>query len=119
MKKKSKHKNISIVIFCIVVFIVLLARHNIENDKRTDITYSAEHYLTTGFFNNYKLYNVDYYRIVFSDTKNAILEVQGMEYKVPHKIVKYRMIMQKDRDGLWSVKTLAPLSNLETTNESN
>lgn len=119
MKKNPKHKNTLIVFFCILVFILIIVIHNIQNSKNTDINYSAKHYLTTGFFNNYKLYNVDYYHLVFSDTKIAILEVQGMEYKVPHKTVKYRIIMQKNSEGLWSVKTLEPLSYLENVNQSN
>jgi acetoacetate decarboxylase len=98
---------------------MVMVSHNIENNKSKNMVYSAEHYLTTGFFNNYKLYNVDYYHLVFSDTKNAILEVQGMAYKVPHATVKYRIIMQKDNSGVWNVKTLEPLSTLENTNQSN
>mgnify|MGYP006924218031 CR=1 FL=1 len=119
LKKILKFKYKSIVIFCIIVFIILLGIHNLENSKRTNMNYSAKQYLTTGFFNNYKLYTVDYYHLTFSDTKNAILEVQGMEYKIPHKTVKYRMMMQKDNKGIWSVKTLVPLSNIENANESN
>lgn len=119
LKKKYKLKNKLIVFFCIIFFVFLLVRHNIDNSKRSDITYSAEQYLTTGFFNSYKLYNVDYYHLIFSDTKNAILEVQGMEYKVPHKTVKYRMIMHKDNNGLWNVNRLEPLSDVEDINETN
>ena len=119
LKKRPRSKYKSIVIFCIIVFILLLGRHNLENSKRTNMTYCAKQYLTTGLFNNYKLYTVDYYHLTFSDTKNAILEVQGMEYKIPHKTVKYRMMMQKDNKGIWSVKTLLPLSNIESANESN
>ena len=119
LKKKPGFKYKSIIIFCIIVFIILLEIHNLENSKRTNMTYSAKQYLTTGFFNNYKLYTVDYFHLTFSDTKNAILEVQGMEYNVPHNTVKYRITMQKDNKGLWSVKTLVPLSNIESANESN
>lgn len=116
LKKKAKFKYGSIIIFCIIVLLILVTRHNMELNKDTDMTYSAKQYLTTGFFNNYKLYTVDYYHLTFSDTKNAILEVQGMEYKIPHETVKYRLTMQKDNKGIWSVKTLVPLSNEKSSN---
>jgi hypothetical protein len=83
----------------------------VENSKRKDMTYSAQQYLTTGIFNKYKLYNVEYYHLLFSDTKESILQVQGIEYSVPHKTATYKLYMQKNSSGIWSVEKVVPISN--------
>jgi hypothetical protein len=118
IKKNSSKKKLFVLCIIVLITLFISTYHNIENNKRKDITYSAQQYLTTGMFNKYKLYNVDFYHLLFSDTKEAILEVQGMEYKVPHKTAKYKLFMNKNSSGIWSVNKLVPISNMDSLNEN-
>jgi len=111
IKKNTSKKKHLILYLLILTLILLFACHNIENSKRKNMTYSAQQYLTTGIFNKYKLYNVEYYHLLFSDTKESILEVQGIEYSGPHKTGTYKLYMQKNSSGIWSVEKVVPLSN--------
>lgn len=119
MKKKNKVKKIYIVTAAIIIIIVILIRSSINNNNNKDINFVAKQYLTTGFFNKYKLYNVDHSYITFSGSNDAILNVRGMETKAPHTTVSYSLKMSKDTSGIWHVKKISPLSDLQYLNENN
>lgn len=112
MSKKYLTKNKFILIsFAFILFSFFFLHHNIETNNCKDITYSAKDYLTTGWFNKYKLYNLETHKLIFSDTKYAILEVSGIECKLPHAIVYYKLFMNKDSKGIWYVTKLESVSN--------
>lgn len=110
----SKKFIILILVFLLCCFI----KNQINENNKTDITSSAEQYLTTGFFNKYKLYKIDTYHLLFSDGTKAILEVQGMEYASPHKTEQYKLTMLKNSRGLWNVDKVEEISNYENNNEA-
>ena len=111
MRKKKARKFFIIFLFLFILTIAFLINNRIKDLERKDITNAAEQYVTTGYFNKYKLFKIDHYHLLFSDNNNAILEVKGMECKVPHGTRTYKLTMSKDADGLWYVKTLAPVSD--------
>lgn len=120
MNRKTKIKKIYIIITIFIIIIIILIRYNTNNyNKNKDISFAAKQYLTTGFFNSYKLFNVDNSYITFSDSNEAILNVKGMETKTPHATVYYKLKMSKDSRGVWHVKKVDSLSDIEYMNESN
>ncbi|AGK98721.1 hypothetical protein [Clostridium pasteurianum] len=119
MRKKTKVKKIYIVTAVFIIIIVILIKGSINNNNDKDINFAAKQYLTTGFFNSYKLYNIDHSYITFSSSNDAILNVRGMETRVPHATVSYSLKMTKDTSGIWHVKKISPLSDLQYLNANN
>lgn len=119
MKKKNKVKKIYIVTAVFIIIIVILIKSSSINNNSKDINFAANQYLTTGFFNKYKLYNIDHSYLTFSSSNDAILNVRGMESKAPHATVSYSLKMSKDTSGIWHVKKISPLSDLQYLNENN
>lgn len=119
MNKKTKVKKIYIIIAAFIFIITILIRHNVNNNENKNMNFAAKQYLTTGFFNSYKLYNIDHSHLTFSDSSEAILNVKGMETKTPHATVYYKLKMSKDSNGRWHVKKVDPLSDIEYLDENN
>jgi hypothetical protein len=119
MNKKHKAKKAYIIIAIIIIVTTILIKHNINSNKSKDINYAAKQYLTTGFFNSYKLYNVYYSHLVFSDSNDAILNVRGMQAKAPHATVSYKLKMSKNSSEVWHVNKVDPLSDVQYLEENN
>lgn len=119
MNKKHKIKKIYIVIAATIITATILIHHNIESNKNKDINYAVKQYLTTGFFNSYKLYNIDSSHLIFSDSNDAILDVRGMQAKAPHATISYKVKMSKDSRGVWYINKVDPLSDVQYLEENN
>lgn len=76
-----------------------------------DISYAVEYYLTTGFFNSYKLYRLNSFNISFSDGTTAIANASGLLQVAPHKKTTYKLLMEKDEDDIWRVSKLTVIPN--------
>lgn len=85
---------------------------NYNNTNKKDITAAASQYATSGFFNKYRLCSVDKYKLVFSDSNTAIMQVQGMGYNAPHKTIILKLIMSKNNQGFWHVKQAEALNDI-------
>jgi ABC-type transporter MlaC component len=102
-------KKIAIILVIIVLVIAAgVARYKYLSNKYSDINYAAQRYITTGLFNKYKLYKVDELKISFSDGNLAIMSVSGMLEKSPHNNVNYKILLEKNKNGLWKVKNVYP-----------
>lgn len=112
----KKRKSLLIITVIIIFSFVLCIFNNSRNEARKDITAAADQYVTSGFFNSNRMLKIDSYKITFSDSNNAILEVTGMEYNAPHKTIVLKLTMSKDKQGFWSV---IKSSNYDDTNTSN
>lgn len=115
----KKRKCFFILISVIILSFVLCIFFNSRNEARKDIASAADQYVTNGFFNAHRLLKIDSYKLTFSDTNNAILEVKGMEYKAPHKTVALKLTMSKDKQGLWYVKNVSVCDDTDTNSEFN
>lgn len=114
------HRRLILILLPILFFIIFLNVLNFyKNMSRKDITTAADQYVTTGFFNQNRLCKIDKYKLTFSDSNSAILEVEGMEYKVPHKTTVLKLTMTKDKRGLWYVKKAEPCSDISSLKNSN
>ncbi|MDP4143763.1 MAG: hypothetical protein Q8936_04675 [Bacillota bacterium] len=96
-------KKIPLFLFILLIFVSSFLLYTNNQNKYKDITNAAENYVTTGFFNEHKLYKIDKFHLIFSDNNESIMEVTGMEEKPPHKYTTYRLNMKKNKEGLWTV----------------
>lgn len=103
IKRSAIMKKKMIITILIIILTILTMNYNENENKKKDITYAAEEFLTSSFFNNYRLYKIDYYHLTFSDNETSIMEVQGIEYKAPHSEVIYKLNMKKNSNGLWTI----------------
>ncbi|KAJ50881.1 hypothetical protein BD780_000109 [Clostridium tetanomorphum] len=104
-----KRKNISkfnFLILLIILMICSLIRYRIICYKSKEITYVVERYLTTGIFNTNKLYGINNFHLSFSDGKVAVVKVNGLQKKSPHKKINYNIFLEKNSKGIWKVKKL-------------
>lgn len=102
-------RKIAIILVIIVLVIAAgVARYKFSSNKYSDINYAAQRYITSGLFNKYKLYKVDELKISFSDGSLAVMSVSGMLDKAPHNSVKYKIFLEKNKNGLWKVKKVYP-----------
>lgn len=108
----KKQSHYFLIIPCLIIFIICIFIINYyKSTNNKDITAAANQYVTTGFFNKNRLLKIDKYKLVFSDSNNAILEVQGMEYKAPHETIVLKLTMSKNKHGFWYVKKAEALNN--------
>ncbi len=91
------------------VMITGLIRYNYTTHKRKDIKYTAEKYFTTGIFNDYRLCNISTMNLSFSNGNVAVIKVEGLEQKSPHRKVAYNAFLEKNNGGTWKVKKVYPL----------
>lgn len=94
-----------LVLFIIVVIVLgaIVIRYKYNNNKYSDVTYAARHYITTGVFNNYRLYKINDMKVSFSDGNMAVMTISGLLDKAPHNMVKYEVILEKKTNGVWKV----------------
>lgn len=89
------------LITIIIITVGVIFYYNYQTIRCRNVTYAVERYMTTGIFNKHKLYRVDNYTLIFSDGIAAIIKVQGIEKKSPHRRVSYNVIMEKNKYGTW------------------
>lgn len=91
-----------------LVFVFLYVKYT--QSKYRDITYAVEKRMTTGLFNSQKLYSISNLKLTFSDNTIAVVNVYGIQKKVPHKEVSYKIFLEKRKNGTWKVQRIYPLS---------
>jgi uncharacterized protein YpmB len=102
--RRSRIKIMPILIIIIVVFTAATLVYGYSHKKYKDMNYAAERYITTGLLNKYKLYKIDKMDVSFSDGSLAVMSITGLQYKAPHKIVSYKMFLEKNENDIWKVK---------------
>ncbi|AOR22866.1 hypothetical protein [Clostridium taeniosporum] len=108
-KLKKKHKRnvlISYLYAFLILSTILLSSFIITKEiyiqKRcVDLAYSVEHYFTTGFNKNDKLLRVQEMSLIYSDGKNAIVEVSGLSKEEPHKETTLKGNFKKNKNNSW------------------
>lgn len=118
MKKIHNLKKKQLIFISVIIIIFILIKYNFNSTKNKDINFAANQYLTTGIFNKYKLYNIEHSYLIFSDSNNAIINVMGIENKTSSVTTCYKLKMSKDTKGLWHVKKVLPISDIEFLNEN-
>lgn len=98
-------------IFIAVVLLISIIAYYVGNNKKNDITYVVEKEFTTGFFNKYKLQNIDSMELTYSDEILAIINVKGTKEEAPHNTVTYKVLLEKGDDSYWHVKKTYALKN--------
>lgn len=101
-------KCVCIILFTFILFIIGLSYNNYLSNNYKNIDYVAEAYLTSGFFNDYKLYSIESMQLSFSDGTTAVMYVKGIQDKSPHKDVTYKLFLEKNSKNHWKVKKLYP-----------
>lgn len=97
--------------FMICLFIILvggLIKYTYITNNSKNIDYAVERYFTTGIFNNYKMYDIETINLSFSNGSIAVVKVDGIETKPPHKKVAYSAFLEKNSRGIWKVKKVYP-----------
>lgn len=78
------------------------------SNRCKNINYAVENYFTTGFLNNYKMYELNNISLSFSNGTIAVVKLDGLEQKSPHKKVTYSVFLEKNSRGIWKVKNVYP-----------
>ncbi|WP_034869652.1 hypothetical protein [Clostridium lundense] len=105
MKRLPKSKFIFIILPAIIILSIVI-RYRIIYYKSREITYVVERYMTTGLLNSHKLFDINDFHLSFSDGRLAIMRVNGLQKKSPHKKVQYDVFLEKSPKGIWKVKKL-------------
>ncbi|MBC2580188.1 hypothetical protein [Clostridium sp. DJ247] len=98
-----------ILIIVLSVFLVGgVIKYSYTTNRCRNIDYAVERYFTTGFFNNYRLDNIGTMNLSFSNGIMAVVKVDGMTRKTPHKRVAYSVFLEKSNNGVWKVRKIYP-----------
>lgn len=97
-----------IILIILVTSSCIFARHIYYNNKCKNINYAAQDYITTGFFNNYRLTSINSTKLSFSNGEIAVVKVDGLAYKSPHRRSTYNIFLEKNNKGIWKVKRVYP-----------
>ena len=95
-----------VVFVLIIILLFVFLDHKYTQNKCSDITYAVEQYLTTGFFNHYKLSSIDTFQLSYSDNELAIIVVKGTQKKIPPKKVSYKVLLEKNKNRIWKVRKI-------------
>lgn len=93
-------------IFLSVLLIISYLTYKVSLNKSKDISYVVEHYMTSGIFTRHKLINVDSLHITYSDNNISLVEVTGKEKRPPNPNIRYKVLLEKNKKGLWNVKKI-------------
>ena len=97
------------LMICLSIILVGgLVKYTYITNNSKNIDYVVERYFTTGIFNNYALYDIGTINLSFSNGSVAVVKVDGMEKKPPHKKVAYSAFLEKNSQGVWKVKKVYP-----------
>lgn len=106
-----------IAVFLVFILLIALINTGYSRSKSRELTYAVEHNLTTGLFNQRKLYSVNNFNLAFSDNSIAIMQVDGIERRAPHGRVYYDVLLEKFSNGIWKVKKVYLLKELPPLNK--
>lgn len=96
-------------IICLSVILVGgLIKYTYITNKSQNIDYAVQRYFTTGIFNKYKMYGIETFDLSFSNGSIAVVKINGLEQKSPHKKVAYSVFLEKNSRGIWKVKKVYP-----------
>lgn len=91
-----------------IVLLGGLIKYIYISKRCTNINYAVQNYFTTGVFNNYKMYKLDTINLSFSNGTIAMVKIDGLEQKSPHKKVAYSVFLEKNSRGIWKVQKIYP-----------
>ncbi len=83
-----------------------LIRYNYTSSKCKNVNYVVKKYFTTGILNNYKMCDISTINLCFSNGTVAVVKVEGMEDKSPHKQTAYNVFLEKNSKGIWKIKNI-------------
>ncbi len=78
------------------------------SNKCKNVDYAVQHYFTSGIFNRYKMYNIGTLDLSFSNGNIAVVKIDGMEKKSPHRQRAYSVFLERNSQGIWKVKKIYP-----------
>ncbi len=104
-KKVNKLKSL-ISVTLVFILIIYIFSFRFSSMKYKNVDYAIEKYMTSGLFNDYRLYSMKNYKIKFSDGISCIAEVDGIEDKRPYKTVKYNIHLKKNKSGIWKLSEI-------------
>ncbi len=91
------------------VFIICgIIKYTYTTNRCKNINYAVQYYFTTGIFNSYKMYNIGNVNLSFSNGNMAVVKIDGLEKKSPHRKVTYNVFLEKSNNGIWKVKKVYP-----------
>jgi hypothetical protein len=93
----------------VIILLLGIIDYKYTQSKYKNIFYSAEHHLTTGIFNFHKLKTIETMSISYKNENLAIVNLSGTEKKLPHKSVKYELLLEKGIGSIWRVKKVYTL----------
>lgn len=92
---------------CLTVVIVGgFIKFTYTSNRCKNIDYAVRHYFTSGIFNRYKMYNIGTLDLSFSNGNIAVIKIDGMEKKSPHRQVAYSVFLERTSQGIWKVKKI-------------
>lgn len=97
-----------LLICLLVVLIGGLIKYIYTLNRCSNINYAVENYFTTGIFNKNKMYQLSNINLSFSNGTLAVVKIDGLEQKSPHKKVAYSVFLEKNSRGTWKVKKIYP-----------
>lgn len=98
-------KKILGLLLCVII-IGGIVTYTYSSPKRADVKYTVEKYFTSGIFNNYKMCSISTLDLSFSNGTIAVVKIEGLENKAPHKKTAYNVFLEKSNKGLWQVKKI-------------
>ncbi|AYD41126.1 hypothetical protein D4Z93_11585 [Clostridium fermenticellae] len=101
-------KIFTLILIILTLSSFVLASHIYHGSKCKNIEYAAQYYITTGIFNRYKLSNVNSTKLSFSNGQMAVVKVDGLAYKSPHRRLTYDIFLEKNNSGTWRMKKIYP-----------
>lgn len=91
------------------VFIICgLVKYIYTTNRCKNINYAVQYYFTAGMFNSYRMYNIGNINLSFSNGNMAVIKIDGLEKKSPHRKVAYNVFLEKNDNGTWKVKKVYP-----------
>lgn len=99
------------LVICLIVIVAIIggfAKFSYTSSRCKNIDYAVQHYFTSGIFNDYKMYNIGTLNLSFSNGNTAVVKIDGMEKKSPHRQVAYSVFLERNNKGIWKVKKVYP-----------
>jgi hypothetical protein len=95
-----------LIIFLSAIIVGGLIRYNCISSKCKNVNYVVQKYFTTGILNNYKMCSVSTVNLSFSNGTVAVVKVEGIEDKSPHKKTAYNVFLEKNGQDIWKIKKI-------------
>lgn len=95
----------------ITLFIVVIGgfiKYTYITNRCKSIDSAVQYYFSAGIFNDYRMYNIGNINLSFSNGNMAVVKIDGMEKKSPHRKVAYSVFLERSNQGTWKVKKVYP-----------